>query len=446
MPFKLYNFLTHKKQIFKPSAARRGKLVSFYACGPTVYNFAHIGNLRTYINEDILRRILALNGFKVKEIMNITDVDDKTIKDSKKAGESLEDFTRRFEAEFFKDLKTLNILPALKYPRATDHISEMIKIIRTLLKRGLAYEAGDGVYFDVSKFKNYGRLSRLKNRELKTGARVSSDDYAKDEAKDFTLWKLKKEGEVSWPSPFGEGRPGWHIECSAMSVKYLGMPIDIHAGGIDLIFPHHENEIAQSEAAMGKKFARFFVEGEMMTVDGRKMSKSLGNVFTLRDLESRGFDPLDFRYFTLTAHYRSPLSFSWRALEGAKTARHKLEARALDLISAKKRSSVFFQRAFLAKLNDDLNIPGALGLLWRHLDSGKASYGDILFADMVLGLGLSGLKPLKIVAEVKRLLNQREMLRQEKKWSEADAIRAKIEALGYELKDTPAGPRVTKKK
>src|SRR3989344_4030167 len=255
---RLYNFLTRKKEVFRPL---RKDWVGLYTCGPTVYNYAHIGNLRTYIFEDVLRRTMEYAGYKIKHVMNITDVDDKTIRDSSAAGESLKKFTEFYTKEFFKDLKSLNILPALEYPLATKHIPLMIKLIEKLLEKRLAYKIGGSVYFDVSKFKYYGKLSRLKKRDLKIGARVDTDEYAKKSGEDFVLWKAKKENEPFWDSPFGKGRPGWHIECSAMSMKYLGASFDIHAGGVDLLFPHHENEIAQSEAATGKKFARYFIEG-----------------------------------------------------------------------------------------------------------------------------------------------------------------------------------------
>src|SRR3989344_3562907 len=436
MSLRLFNTFTRKKEIFRP--ARKGE-VKFYACGPTVYDYVHVGNLRTFIFEDILRRTLELNGHKVKLVMNITDIDDKTIRGAKKAGKSLKEFTSFYEKGFFGDIKRLNILPAFKYPRATEHISEMKKIINLLLKKKYAYETEDGIYFDISKFKKYGRLSGLKQKEparpaggLKSGARISVDEYSKDQAEDFALWKKK--------SPPVGGHPGWHIECSAMSIKYLGLPIDIHAGGIDLIFPHHENEIAQSEAAYGIKFARFFVEGEHLLIEKKKMSKSLGNLFTLRDLETKGFEPLDFRYLVLTAHYRSPLSFSWKALEGARQARLKLQERAREAKARKKKSDGSFCKEFLARLNDDLNMPRALALLWKE----AKSYEDLLCADEVLGLGLKNLKKAAVPPRVKALLVKREALRREKKWGQADRIREEIMKLGFKVQDMPEGSQVIK--
>ncbi|MDP3785024.1 MAG: cysteine--tRNA ligase [bacterium] len=425
MSLKLFNTLTRKKEIFKPA---RGRTARFYACGPTVYDYVHIGNLRTFIFNDILRRTLELGGYKVKMVMNITDIDDKTIRGAKRAGKSLKNFTDFYTREFFKDIKKLNIFPAWKYPRATAHFREMKKIMEILLKKKYAYETEDGIYFNISKFKRYGRLSGLKKGELKPGARIRADEYSKDEAEDFVLWKKK------------EDRPGWHLECSAMSVKYLGLPIDIHSGGVDLIFPHHENEIAQSESAFGRKFVRFFTEGEHLLVEGKKMSKSLGNLFTLKDLEKRGFSPLDFRYLVLTAHYRSPLSFGWRSLEASRRARLKLIEKALWARERKNKRDglASFKKAFLARIDDDLDMPRALALLWKQ----GIQYETFLFSDRIFGLGLGKIRSLASPATVQNLLETREKLRLEKKWREADEIRNKIRRLGFLVEDTPKGPRL----
>ena len=320
---KFFNTYSRKKEPFKP--IKKG-LAGLYACGPTVYNFAHIGNLRTYIFEDILRRTIESAGYKIKHVMNITDIDDKIIRDSAKAKQSIFEFTKRYEKAFFEDLNKLNIKKAQKYPKATEHIKEMVGLIKILLQKKIAYIANDGVYFDISKFKKYGRLSKLHLAPRELSSRISVDEYDKSDAQDFALWKFARGNESSWPAPFGVGRPGWHIECSAMSMKYLGKTFDIHAGGVDLIFPHHENEIAQSEGATGKKFVNYFLEGEHLLVGGEKMSKSLGNVFTLRDFETKKINPLVFRYFVLGAHYRSKLNFTWEALEGAEKALEKLYA------------------------------------------------------------------------------------------------------------------------
>jgi len=439
MALKLYNTLGRKIEPFRPL---RGKTVRLYTCGPTVYDYAHIGNLRTYIFEDILKRTLLINGWRVKHIMNITDVDDKTIRRSKAARKNLKEFTERYTQEFFSDIKKLNILSASTFPRATDHIPEMIAMIAKLIKKGYAYEAADGIYFDISRYKNYGKLSGVAKRELKAGARVNTDEYAKNEAKDFALWKKKKGAEPSWPSPFGEGRPGWHIECSAIAVKYLGLPIDIHAGGVDLIFPHHENEIAQSEGAFGKKFARFFLEGEHLMVERKKMSKSLDNFLTLRDFISRGFDPLDFRYFVLGTHYRKPLSFSWKALEGAKIARNRISGAIVNK-SSKKDASL--KKAMLEAVNNDLGTPKALAIFWQAAGDG-ISKSFALWADHIFGLGIKNslTAHTKTPAEILALARSREMLRKEKRWKEADEIREKIEKSGFKIQDTTKGAVIHK--
>src|SRR3989344_361800 len=308
MDIKLYNILSRKKEIFKPL---KNKKAGLYTCGPTVYNPAHIGNLRTYIFEDVLKKILIYNGYGIKHVMNITDVEDKIIKKAQTEGKTLKETTGPFVKIFFEDIKKMNILKADAYPRATETIKEITRLIAVLLKNGYAYKGSDGsIYFDISKFKNYGLLSGLKTKKRKRDGRISADEYGKKEAVDFALWKAARPKEPSWPSPFGNGRPGWHIECSAMSMKYLGERFDIHCGAVDLIFPHHENEIAQSEAATGKKFVNYWIEGEHLLANGRKMSKSLGNFYTLRDIEKRGFNPLSFRYLILTSHYRSQLNFT----------------------------------------------------------------------------------------------------------------------------------------
>ena len=469
---KLYNYLTRKKDIFKPL---RGNGVGLYTCGPTVYNYAHIGNFRTYIFEDVLRRALEYSGYKVQHIMNITDVDDKTIRGSKTAGKTLKEFTDFYTKEFFKDVKKLNILKAEKYPRATLHIKEMVGLIRLLLKKKLAYRTEDGVYFDISKFKPYGKLSGAKLQKLKSGlpaqagARVAADEYTKEEARDFALWKTKKPGEPSWKAPFGAGRPGWHIECSAMSMKYLGASFEIHAGGVDLLFPHHEDEIAQSEGATGKPFVKYFVEGEHLLVDGKKMSKSLGNVYTLKNLEARGYTPLDFRYFVLGAHYRTQLNFTWQALEAAHRARagiinslERLKRGPQDRDSKNEKTAAQFtaeaEKLFQEALADDLNTPKALAVLNEliHygnslLDKGRLSVkaariitATVLEFDRVLGLNLKSSKAASIPKDIMTLVAKRESLRKEKKWKEADAIREKIERLGVIIEDTPSGPQVRK--
>lgn len=450
MNLKIYNFLTRKKEVFKP--IKKG-LVGFYACGPTVYDYAHIGNLRTYIFEDVLRRTLETGGFKVKEIMNITDIEDKIIAGAKKAGKNIRNFSEPYKKAFFEDLDKLNIKKAWKYPEAIKHIAEMVKLIQKLIKNKLAYESAGSIYFDVSKFKPYGRLSRIKKGELKIGARVDADEYKKNAGEDFVLWKRKKSGEPFWNSPFGSGRPGWHIECSAMSMKYLGAGFDIHAGGIDLLFPHHENEIAQSEGAAGtkKRFVRYFLEGEHLLVDGRKMAKSLGNIFTLSDLERRGFNPLAFRYLTLGAHYRSKLNFTWESLQAAQTAL----GRVYDFVRALRQrknigKSNFHPQvsAFKKSISDDLDTPKALAVVWQLIKDynkfpqkydPKEVLGALYDFDRILGLGLKDLKTQAPLRDMLKLFKEREKARKDGDFKKADKIREEIKRLGWQINDTPSG-------
>ena len=508
MALKFYNFLTRKKENFK---SLRPKQVGFYACGPTVYDYAHIGNLRTYIFEDVLKRTLEYNGYQVNHIVNITDVEDKIIRESQKSGKSISDFVKPYEKAFFEDLKKLNIEKASKYPKATKHIKEMIKIISALLKKGFAYESDGSIYFDISKFRPYGKLSGLKNRELKAGARVDVDEYDKASAEDFVLWKgikgtaPSKDGarlvpsgrEPSWNADFksgrlaplmrGEvrpgmmpGRPGWHIECSAMSMKYLGETFDIHGGAVDLLFPHHENEIAQSEGATGKPFVKYFIEGEHLSVNGEKMSKSLGNIFNLRDLETKDFDPLALRYLSLTAHYRSKLNFTWESLRASQNALEKLKEAVKEIQFPKSdfknprsrtsRNEIGFRtseaglvekykKEFLNYINDDMDMPRAVALLWDVVKSeklnSKTKYDLIIDFDKVLGLNFgkisarggsaSGGKSEKIPAEVLKLAKERGEYRQEKNFAKSDELRKKVESLGWLIDDSPSGPKLKQK-
>ncbi len=437
MDLKLFNALGRKKSLFTP--LKRG-VITFYTCGPTVYDFAHIGNLRTYIFEDLLKRVLLLAGNRVVHVMNITNVDDKTIRGAKRAHKNLEAFTRYYTKEFFADLKKLNILPASHYPRATENIAAMLKIIKTLLNKEFAYESKDGVYFDISRFKNYGKLSGVRKRAHHTKARINADEYAKTEAQDFVLWKKKRLGEPSWSSPFGKGRPGWHIECSAMATRYLKLPLDIHAGGIDLLFPHHENEIAQSEAASGKKFARFFLEGEHLTIGGKKMSKSLGNLFTLRDLVARGFDPLDLRYLALTTHYRKPLSFSWDALESARQGRMRFLEIFKTLPKKAPSADIALKQKILKAVHNDLNIPQALGILRGALK--HVSQDTVLWADHIFGLNIQKEITQQIPQDIMDLVEKRELLRKDKQWARADRMREKIKKMGFWVADLQDGPAI----
>ncbi|MBI2592795.1 MAG: cysteine--tRNA ligase [Candidatus Colwellbacteria bacterium] len=451
----LWNALTHKKEKFKP--IKRGS-ARLYTCGPTVYDFSHIGNLRTFIFEDILRRTLKYNGYRVKQVMNITDVEDKIIKRANREKKKISQITSRYTEEFFRDIKKLNVERVEFYPRATKHIALMIKLIGVLLKKRIAYKGKDGsVYFDISKFKNYGRLSGLRKRQLKIGVRIAADEYNKTQAQDFVLWKARKTKEPFWKSPFGEGRPGWHIECSAMSMKYLDKTIDIHTGAVDLIFPHHENEIAQSEAATGKKFVNYWLEGEHLLVQGKKMAKSLNNFYTLRDLEKKGFSPTAFRYLVLGSHYRTKLNFTWQSLKSAETALGNLykavdaAGRSARVLEKDMSQMKIYEKSFLSSISDDLNTPKALSVLYAVLKDKRLSSGVkkrlVSEFDKVLGLNLLKFKPKKeaIPLKVGRLTKERERLRANQQFIKADGLRKEIEALGYRVEDTVQGPKVLKK-
>ncbi len=411
---RLYNTLTRKKELFRPIRKDRAGL---YTCGPTVYNYIHIGNLRTFVFADILNRTFKYAGYSVRYVMNITDVDDKIIRDAQAANESIFDFVRPYEKAFFDDIRKLNIEQASRYPKATEHIPEMIRIIQKLLKKGIAYKMDGSIYFAIRKFEPYGKLSRLKSRKIKASARVDQDEYSKQDVQDFVLWKAKHEKtEPSWSAPFGEGRPGWHIECSAMSMKYLGETFDIHTGAVDLIFPHHENEIAQSEGATGKQFARFFVEGEHLLINGEKMSKSLHNFFTLRDIEAKNVDPLAFRYLVLTAHYRTKLNFTWESLAAAGNTLNRIRSDIGFLVNSRAHMGHLLAREMppLGKLVakcredfrkatfDDLNMPQALVALHNLLrlrskikdspELGRKIIETVKDFDRVLGLDLTKTK------------------------------------------------------
>jgi cysteinyl-tRNA synthetase len=461
---RFYNTLTRRADPFEPLEAGRVRL---YTCGPTVYNAAHIGNFRSYVFEDLLRRYLKFKGFQVTQVMNLTDVDDKTIKGAREAGLSLHEFTRPFKDMFFEDMKTLRIEPAEHYPAATDHIPEMIGLIEQLMKKAFAYRSEDGsIYFSIKKFPAYGRLAHLDLSGLKAGARVAQDEYEKENVADFALWKGwdEKDGEVGWDSPWGRGRPGWHIECSAMSMKYLGESFDIHTGGVDNIFPHHEDEIAQSEAATGKPFVRFWLHCAHLIVDGRKMSKSLGNFYTLRDLLGRGYSGREIRYTLMATHYRQGLNFTFDSLQAARAAldrldefRQRLDLKAAGTDAGRTPAWVDAARAgFAAALDDDLNISGALGVLFdmvhagnKALDAGetdgsaaRAALDALADMDRVLGLlqGEAGTAD----AAIQELVARRQQARAEKNWSEADRLRKELLALGWTVKDTTKGPQLKK--
>ena len=444
---KIYNTLAGKKQVLKPI---HNKEVKFYACGPTVYDRAHLGNLRTYIFEDVLRRTLKRNGYKVRQIMNITDIEDKIIKRAEEENKKPKDIAEFYEKIFFEDLKKLNIEKAEYYPRATDNIKAGIELIKKLIKKCFAYQGKDkSVYFNISKFKNYGKLSNLKKRTLKMGIGITADEYDKKEAADFVLWKSAKKNEPLWQSPWGPGRPGWHIECSAMSMKYLGEKLDIHAGGVDLIFPHHENEIAQSEAASNKKFANYWIHGEHLLINGRKMSKSLKNTYTLKDLENKNVDPVAFRYLVLTGHYRSKMNFTWNSMAFAENSlnniRKKLYAEEKSPAKRKKQNYLKYEEKFLSAVNNDLNTPKAVSIIWEILKNKNLEQKEkqllIHKFDEILGLKLKE-KPVEIPRKIGKMAQQREILRRNKQFIKADALRKKIEKLGYIVEDTISGPKI----
>lgn len=463
MPLKLFNTSTRKKELFKPISKKEIKM---YSCGPTVYNYPHIGNYRAYLASDLLRRYLEYKGFKVKQAMNLTDVDDKTIRDSQKEGITLDEFTIKYKKIFFDDLETLNIEKAEYYPEATKHIKEMVELVRALLKKGHAYKGEDGsIYYDISTFKDYGKLAHIKVEELKAGARVKHDEYAKEEASDFVLWKAwdEHDGNVYWQNELGKGRPGWHLECSAMSMKYLGKTFDIHTGGIDLIFPHHQNEIAQSEGATGKKFVNYWLHNEWLLVEGKKMSKSLGNFYTLRDVINKGYKPKAIRYLLISNHYRQQLNFTFDELKSAESTIEKFRDFVLSLRNYKeikkensKKAKNLIKKAkagFESAMDDDLNISVALAsifdfmreiniLLTNKEISGKDAKDilDFMFStDKVLGIMEE--KEEALPSAVKKLIDERETARKNKDWAEADRIRAELAKKGIQLMDTPEGVR-----
>ena len=454
MGLKIYNTLTRKKEKFVPVKAGQ---VGMYVCGPTIYDFVHIGNLRAYVFGDSLRRVLKANGLKVKEVMNLTDVDDKTIRDSQKAKVKLKDFTKKFEKGFVEDIRAMNIETPEVMPKATEHIDEMVSLIKSLLKKGIAYKTDDGIYFSIKKFKDYGKLSRIKKDDLKVGAseRVAKDEYEKDHVNDFALWKFwtKEDGDVFWKTELGRGRPGWHIECSAMSTKYLGKQFDIHTGGEDLIFPHHENEIAQSEGCFGKKpWVKYWMHNGWVLVDGKKMSKSLKNFYNLKDLAKKGYSAMDLRYFYLSAHYRKPLNFTFKNLDSAKNALKKLKNVVAsfkdsgDKINSKNINGAWKQ--FLEIVNDDLNMSKALSFMWEIVREDKLNdsekYELIKKFDNVFGLRLDEGEDIKIPAKVMKLVGIREKARAEKDWKASDDLREEIKKLGWHVEDSKKGSEVNR--
>jgi cysteinyl-tRNA synthetase len=460
---RFFNTLSRRKERFTPIEA--GK-VRIYTCGPTVYDYAHIGNFRAFLFEDLLKRWLEYRGYKVTHVMNLTDVDDKTIRGSQKWQIPLKQYTEHYVKAFFEDINALNVKPANYYPKATDHISDMVTLIKTLMEKGYAYKSKDGsIYYAISKFKNYGKLSHINVQELQAGARVKTDEYTKEEAQDFALWKAwtPEDAEVFWETSLGKGRPGWHIECSAMSMRYLGETFDIHCGGIDNMFPHHENEIAQSEAATGKKFVNYWLHNEHLLVEGRKMAKKLGNYYTLRDLLKRGYDPIAIRYLLLSTHYRQQFNFTFEGLDAAKSAIERLrnvKRRLKDANGKESEGKVAsalhaLQTGFGCAMDDDLNVSVALGALFDFvrdvnalLDAGVVSKKEadsvctvMQKFDVVLGVIGEVEQKESLPKQAKDLIQKREEARKAKNWAVADALRTKLRQLGVVVEDTPQGVR-----
>ncbi|MCI5550520.1 MAG: cysteine--tRNA ligase [Clostridiales bacterium] len=460
---KIYNSQTRRKEEFVP--IEPGK-VRIYSCGPTVYNYFHIGNARPFIMFDLLRRYLEYRGYEVKFVQNFTDIDDKMIKRANEEGTTVEELGDRFIAEYFKDADALGIHRATVHPRATRHIGDIIGLIKRLEKNGLAYNVNGDVYFDTEAFPGYGKLSGQNLEDLEAGARIDVDD-AKRHPMDFALWKAQKPGEPAWPSPWGMGRPGWHIECSAMSMKYLGETIDIHCGGKDLLFPHHENEIAQSEGATGKPFVHYWMHNGHINVDNQKMSKSLGNFFTVRDI-SKEFDLEAVRMFMISAHYRSPVNFSKEMIEQSKAALDRLYT-ARDnwtflLDHAPERELNEAEQALIAKgreavakfdeaMDDDLNTADAIGAIFELVkegnlaitaDTARAAIKSTLstLKEMTDVLGILTRENDAIPDDIKALVEQRKQARAEKNWAESDRLRDEITARGFVLEDTPKGAKV----
>ncbi len=500
MTLKIYNSLNHRLEEFKPI---KKKAAGLYTCGPTVYNYAHIGNLRTYVFEDILKRVLNVNDYQVKHVMNITDVghltsdadvgEDKMEKGARREGKTAWEIADFYITAFEQDLNDLNILPPDIWCRATDHIKEQIKLIEKLEKNGFTYQTSDGIYFDTSKFPNYGKMANLENQEIQAGARVDMGE--KKNPTDFALWKFSPTNEqrqMEWKSPWGVGFPGWHIECSAMSVKYLGQPFDIHCGGIDHIPVHHINEIAQSEAANGKPLANYWLHGEFLLVQEitcvecgeeynpsrlfisglagsnkdlgascpkcgvmnfKKMAKSGGSFLTLATIKEKGINPLAYRYFLLQTHYRKQVNFSWEALQAATTGYERLKQTVANLqtkeVEETKNTEQYYNQ-FKECLNDDLNMPQALALTWKMLDDKILTDQEKLWLikkfDEVFGLKLDAeIKAEALPEEILEIINERDTARTEKDWAKSDELRKVLEGMGYKVEDALDGTKVSKK-
>ena len=461
---RFYNTMSKQIEVFEPLNPPK---VGLYTCGPTVYDYAHIGNFRAYVWEDLLQRYLEFKGYEVTRVMNITDVDDKTIRRSRELGIPLEEYTAKYKKAFFEDIDTLNIKRADYFPEATKHIDDMVRLIQILLEKGYAYRAEDGsIYYSIAKFPDYGKLSGKKPEQLIAGARVRHDEYEKEQWADFALWKAwdPGDGDVYWDTPLGRGRPGWHIECSAMSMKYLGETFDIHTGGEDNIFPHHENEIAQSEAATGKMFVKYWLHCAHLIVEGKKMSKSLGNFYTLRDLLEKGHNPMAIRYLLLATHYRQKLNFTFDGLAAAQSAIDRLEEYRDMLEEFSQKNTPGTDRkvrdavdeglkGFEEDMDDDLNISGALGSVFEMVRAVNriASVDGISGADADYALdALNRINSViavlrerrrELPPEIEQLIKEREVARKRKDFATADQIRDKLAEMGIELKDTPEGTK-----
>lgn len=468
---RFYNTLGRNMQDFQPIEEKVAKM---YTCGPTVYNYAHIGNFRAYLFEDLLRRSLEYHGYKVTQVMNLTDVDDKTIRDSRAAGLKLQDFTRKYKDAFFEDLRTLRIEPAEHYPEATTHIPEMIEMIRILFEKGFAYKSEDGsVYFSIAKFKDYGKLAKIDMEQQRSGVRINNDEYDKDSVADFALWKAwsESDGDVKWDSPWGPGRPGWHLECSAMSMKYLGRTFDIHTGGIDNMFPHHEDEIAQSEAANSCKFVNYWLHCEHLTINKKKMSKSLGNFYTLRDLLNKGYSGKEVRWALIGTHYRSKLNFNLGLCDQARSTLKKFadffgRLKALPQGTAGKEEAAGLaadaDKKFADAIGDDLNIAEALSAVFtleRAVNTALASNsfqseaGGVILEqfrrfDRVLAVfdvdAAASEEAEDVPAGIMALAQKRIEARKAKDFKTADEIRDSLKAQGWVIIDTPQGMKVKK--
>ncbi len=453
---RFFNTLTRRLEEFRE--IEKGK-IGLYTCGPTVYDYPHIGNYRSYVFEDLVKRFFIFSGYRVRHVMNITDIDDKTIRKANELGVPLAEVTQKFIDAFHGDLRRLNILKADVYPRATEHIPEMLSLIAVLLDKGFAYKKDGSVYFSIESFKEYGRLANIDRDKLKPGAAVDSDEYDKEAVQDFVLWKGRKSGEPSWPAAFGEGRPGWHIECSAMSMKYLGAHFDIHMGGVDNIFPHHENEIAQSECANGRTFVNYWLHCQHLVVDNRKMSKSLGNVYTMDDLRQRGLDPMAVRYLLISSHYRKLLNFTFAGLEMAGQALNRIKNFIFSLKNVRAEGDAdpdlcaaidASLNAFRKNMADDFNVSGALGVMFDLIHEVNPRLNALSQKDAanvldylqrlntVLGVLDQG-ESAPLAADIEEKIAQREKARKGKDFALADAIRAELKKQGIVLLDTPDG-------